>query len=141
MGKLHRPNINLYQQYFRHPQVQSWHESVTFRTRLIPLSLSQLELVYFLLGLGWTDFISDLVGTEECDDKNTRNGDDEYTCGKVMSNIIPKSSTRSTYWFDFNIYYLVDYKCFLNFKSIWVSSFYFSFSTLNKLLSYYVLHV
>ena len=39
-------------------------------------NLSNLELAYFILKLGWICFRSDLVGTEGWDDGNITSGDD-----------------------------------------------------------------
>ena len=66
-------------------RVRSRSEQVPFKTWLIPLNLNQFKLVYFLLGLGWTGFRSNLVGTETCDDGNTVNGDDENGYSNVIS--------------------------------------------------------
>ena len=64
-----------------HPRrVRSQSEPVPFGTRSIPFCFSQLELVYFLLGLGWTGFRPDSVGTDTCDDLNTANGYGEDDC-------------------------------------------------------------
>ena len=75
--------IHLHLNFFHPHLVRFCSEPVPIETRLIPLGLSQLELAYFLLGLGWTCFRADLVGTETWDDKNTSNGDGEDTCRKV----------------------------------------------------------
>ena len=43
-----------------------------------------MKLSYFLVGLGWTSFRPDLIGTETWDDQNTANGDDKDACRKVV---------------------------------------------------------
>ena len=67
------------------PRVWSRSEPVPFGTMLVPLGFSQLELAYFLLGLGWTGFRPDLVWTEAYSDQNTANGDGEEICKKETS--------------------------------------------------------
>ena len=71
--------IHLHLKYFHLLQIRSRSKPVPFGIRLIPFWLSQFELVYFLLGLGWIGFRSDLVGIETWDDLNTTNdGEDAY---------------------------------------------------------------
>ena len=57
--------------------------TIFFEIKLIYFGLSQLELTYFLLGLGWTSFRPDLIGSEICDNENTTNGDGEDGYKKV----------------------------------------------------------
>ena len=65
-------------------QVRPRLKSVPFRTRPIPFNLSQLELAYILLGLGWIGFRLDLFWSKICDDGNTANWDGEDGCKKVL---------------------------------------------------------
>ena len=67
---------------FSSPPGRSQSEPAPFGTRLIPFGLSQLKLVYFLLGLGFNCFWPDLVGTDTWDDQNTTNEDDRKLTGK-----------------------------------------------------------
>ena len=78
--------IHLHLMYFRLLQkmIPVWIWSLW--TRLVAFDLSNLELVYFYLKLGWICFRSDSVGTEGWDDWNITSGDGQRACSYLNTN-------------------------------------------------------
>ena len=78
--------IHLHLKYLRNFLVWFMSEPAYFWTILVTFDLSNLELAYFFLKLGWISFRSDLVRTEGWDDENITSGDDQSACSYLNTN-------------------------------------------------------
>ena len=85
-GYHHKLRIHLHLKYLRlfQKMIPIW--TCSLWTRLVTLDLSNLELAFLFLKLGWICFRSDLVGTEGWDDGNITSGDDQSACSYLNSN-------------------------------------------------------
>ena len=72
----HKLRIHLHLKFLRLFQKIIPVRTCSLWTRLVIFDLSNLELAYFFLKLGWICFRSDSVGKEGWDDENIANGDD-----------------------------------------------------------------
>ena len=85
-GYHHKLRIHLHLKHFRLLQKMISVRICSLWTKLVPFDLSNLELAYFFLKLGWICFRSDLVGTEGWDDGNITSEDDKRACRHLNTN-------------------------------------------------------